>query len=143
MAKDTSDHRKKALLGASIVAVTFGIGYVLLAVFSVGLAIVGLFPVVLLAGLWTLANVSMYVSQSSASDDATTVGATGTPGSGVNTAAGSGDRAQPADDDPDSEAVDGQLETILEISRELASDADEGGNGGDESDRDRAVGDEW
>ena len=47
MAKDTSDHRKKALLGASIVAVTLGIGYVLLAVFSVGLAIVGLFPVVL------------------------------------------------------------------------------------------------
>lgn len=62
MTDETSEHLRSLVLSAAVLAGASVTGYVLLVVYNIGFTIVGIFPVVLVSGLWVLANASLLVS---------------------------------------------------------------------------------
>jgi hypothetical protein len=63
MTDEASAHLRNALLSVAVLAAVLCAGYVLLSVYKIGFAIVGVFPVALVSSLWGLANASLYVSE--------------------------------------------------------------------------------
>jgi hypothetical protein len=119
MVDEALEHLRKSVYGTVIIIAVLAATYVLLGVYSIGFTIVALFPVLLVAVVWSLANLSLFVTKRRSSQDpASTVASADTAGSS------SGPSSSSGDGDVDPKAVEDQLESILEISRAAAEDTE-------------------